>query len=70
MSEFTNHELPPCPWYPNQLCPGECQYILPEYACIHEPRVVTCLADPQLDRLRSLYHAPRQGKGAAAFLIG
>ena len=33
----SDQQLPPCPWYPDQLCPGECQYLLPRDACIHEP---------------------------------
>jgi len=28
--------LPPCPSYPDKLCPGECQYILSAAACIHD----------------------------------
>lgn len=26
-------ELPPCPWHPGKLCPGECQYILARDKC-------------------------------------
>ncbi len=36
MREFTNHDEVMCPWYPDQLCPGECQYILEHDECIQE----------------------------------
>jgi hypothetical protein len=43
-------ELPPCPWYPDQVCRGECQYILAAEACAHEPAGAARLRDLGLVR--------------------
>jgi hypothetical protein len=37
MSEFTNHNPIPCAFFPDLECTGECMYVLPFGACIHEP---------------------------------
>lgn len=36
LGEPAQQELPECPRHPDLRCPGECQYILPNRACIYD----------------------------------
>ena len=42
----SQQDLPACPWHEGVLCPGECQYVLPADACLHEADVLHRITAP------------------------